>query len=65
MKQDQRIVSGERLEAINYLMPNLTWEAERQRLQINLEAEGFNSKLIHSFPPGFIPPADLNNIPLW
>ena len=63
VKQDQRIVSGERLEAINYLMPNLTWEAERQRLQINLAAEGFNSKLIHSFPPGFIPPADLNNIP--
>ena len=63
VKQDQRIVSGERLEAINYLMPNLTWEAKRQRLQINLEAEGFNSKLIDSFPPGFIPPGDLNNIP--
>ncbi len=63
VKQDQRIVSGERLEAINYLMPNLTWQAERQRLQINLEAEGFSSKLIHSFPPGLIPPQDLNNIP--
>jgi outer membrane protein TolC len=63
VKQDQRIVSGERLEVVNFLMPNLTWEAERQRLQINLEAEGFNSKLIHSFPPGLVPPADLNNIP--
>lgn len=63
VKQDQRIVSGERLEAINYLMPSLTWEAERQRLQINLQAEGFNSKLIHSFPPGLVPPADLGNIP--
>jgi outer membrane protein TolC len=63
VKQDQQIVSGERLEAINYLMPNLTWEAERQRLQVNLEAEGFNGKLIHSFPPGFVPPADLGNIP--
>ncbi len=63
VKQDQRIVSGERLQAINYLMPNLTWKAERQRLQYNLAAEGFNSKLLHSFPPGFIPPADLNNIP--
>lgn len=62
-RQNQQIVSGERLEAINYLMPNLTWEAERQRLQINLEAEGFNSKLIHSFPPGFIPPGELGNIP--
>jgi len=63
-KQDQRIVSGERLEAINYLMPNLTWQAERQRLQINLEAEGFSSKLIRSFPPGLIPPAALGNIPV-
>jgi outer membrane protein TolC len=63
VKQDQRIVSGERLEAINYLMPNLTWEAERQRLQINLEAEGFTQKVIHSFPPGLIPPQDLNSIP--
>ncbi|MGC1871299.1 MAG: TolC family protein [Acidobacteriaceae bacterium] len=63
VKQDQQIVSGERLEAINYLMPNLTWEAERQRLQINLQAEGFSSKLIHSFPPGLVPPADLNSIP--
>jgi outer membrane protein TolC len=63
VRQDQQIVSGERLEAFNYLMPNLTWQAERQRLQINLEAEGFSSKLIHSFPPGLIPPQDLNNIP--
>lgn len=63
VKQDQRIVSGERLEAVNYLMPNLTGEVERQRLQINLQAEGFSSKLIHSFPPGLVPPADLNSIP--
>ncbi len=63
VKQDRRIVSGERLEAINYLMPNLTWEAQRQRLQINLQAEGFSSKLIHRFPPGLVPPQDLNNIP--
>jgi outer membrane protein TolC len=63
-KQDQRIVSGERLEVVNFLMPELTWEAERQRQQINLQAEGFSSKLIHSFPPGLVPPADLNNIPV-
>ncbi len=62
-KQNQQIVSGERLEAINFLMPNLTWKAERQRLQIDLAAEGFNSKLIRSFPPGLIPPQDLNSIP--
>ncbi|MHB1839684.1 MAG: TolC family protein [Acidobacteriaceae bacterium] len=62
-RQDRQIVSGERLEAINFLMPNVTWEAERQRLQIDLAAEGFSSKLIHSFPPGLIPPQDLNSIP--
>jgi outer membrane protein TolC len=63
VKQDQQIVSGERLEAINYLTPNLTWEAQRQRLQINLQAEGFTPKLIRNLPPGLVPPQDLNNIP--
>jgi outer membrane protein TolC len=62
-QQNRQIISGERLEAINYLMPDLTWEAKRQRLQVNLEAEGFNAKLIRSFPPGLIPPQDLNSIP--
>ncbi len=61
--QDQQIASGERLEAINYLSPTITWEAKRSRLQINLAAEGFNSKLINSFPPGFIPPSEIANIP--
>lgn len=56
-RQNQQIASGERLEAINYLMPNVTWEAERQRLQINLAAEGFSEKVIESFPPEFIPPS--------
>lgn len=62
-RQDQQIASGERLEVIDYLMPTVTWEAERQRLQINLAAEGFSSKLIKSFPPGLVPPADLASIP--
>ena len=56
-RQNQQIASGERLEAINYLMPTVTWEAERQRLQINLAAEGFSAKLIKRFPPEFIPPS--------
>ena len=55
-RQNQQIASGERLEAIDYLMPTVTWEAERQRLQINLAAEGFSEKLIKRFPPEFIPP---------
>ena len=63
-QQDQQIASGERLEAINFLMPTVTWEAERSRIRVNLAAEGFNAKLIHNFPPGLIPPADLNSIPV-
>ena len=61
--QNQDIASGERLEIINYLSPTVTWEAKRSRLQINLATEGFNSKLIDSFPPGIILPSALNNIP--
>jgi outer membrane protein TolC len=62
-RQNQQIASGERLEAINFLMPTVSWQAERQRLQINLAAEGFTTKLIKSFPPGFIPPSELTSIP--
>ncbi|MGH9617601.1 MAG: TolC family protein [Acidobacteriaceae bacterium] len=62
-RQNQRIVSGERLEAIGALTPTITWEAERQRLQINLAAEGFSAKLVKSFPAGFIPPSELSSIP--
>ncbi len=36
--QDQRTAAGERLEAINYLMPTITWQAERSRNQFNLAA---------------------------
>lgn len=54
--QDQRTASGEKLEAINYLLPAITWQAQRSRNQINLEAEGFRSGVLASFPPGFLPP---------
>ncbi|MEO6964775.1 MAG: TolC family protein [Acidobacteriaceae bacterium] len=62
-KQNQRLASGDRLEAINFLLPTITWQASRSRNQINLAAEGFSSKLIKSFPPGLIPPGAANNIP--
>ena len=55
--QDQRTAAGERLEAINYLMPTITWQAERSRNQFNLAAEGFRPSTFSSFPPGFFPPS--------
>ncbi len=62
-RQNEDVASGERLEAINFLMPTVRWQAERSRIQINLAAQGFNSKLLRSFPPGLIPPSALNSIP--
>jgi outer membrane protein TolC len=59
--QDQRAASGEGLEAINYLLPTITWQAQRSRNQINLEAEGFRSSVLGSFPPGFLPPSAIAN----
>jgi len=54
---DQKTAAGERLEAINFLMPTITWNAVRGRDQYNLAAEGFSSTLLRQFPPGFFPPS--------
>ncbi|HWF67502.1 MAG TPA: TolC family protein [Acidobacteriaceae bacterium] len=59
--EDKRSASGERLEAINYLLPNITWNAQRNRDQINLEALGFRSSVLATFPPGFLPPGQIAN----
>ena len=55
--QEQRTAAGERLEAINYLMPTITWQAARSRNQFNLAAEGFRAKTFSAFPKGFFPPS--------
>lgn len=55
--QDQHAAAGERLEAINYLLPTITWDAYRSRNQINLAAQGFRRSVLASFPPGFLPPS--------
>lgn len=60
-EQDRRVASGERLQAINYLMPTLTWQAERSRNQYNLEALGFSPKVLASFPPGVFPASAITN----
>lgn len=54
--QNQRAASGERLVAINYLMPIVRGNAKRSRNQINLEAEGFRPSTFKKFPAGLIPP---------
>ncbi len=59
--QDQHTAAGERLEAINYLLPTITWQAERSREQFNLEAEGFRSNVLANFPPDLLPPSELVN----
>ncbi len=59
--EDQREASGVGLEAINYLMPTITWQAQRSRNQINLEAQGFRASVLGSFPPGFLPPSAIAN----
>lgn len=63
-KQDQKLASGDRLKAISYLLPTVTWQASRSRKQINLAAQGFSYKLIKTFPPGMVPPGALNSIPV-
>lgn len=59
--QDRRTAAGVRLQAINTLLPNISWSAQRSRLQFNLVAEGFRSNVLASFPPGFLPVSALAN----
>ncbi|MEO6830230.1 MAG: TolC family protein [Acidobacteriaceae bacterium] len=56
---NQRAAAGERLEAVSYLLPTITWQAQRSRRQINLEAQGFRPSLLASFPPGVLTPAQI------
>lgn len=59
--EDQRAAAGERLQIANYLLPNIGWNAQRNRDQVNLEAIGFRSSVLASFPPGYLPPTAVNN----
>jgi outer membrane protein TolC len=59
--ESQREASGVKLEAINYLLPTITWKAERSRNQFNLAAQGFRPGVLGSFPPGFLPPSAIAN----
>ena len=59
--QDRRNAAGVRLQAINALLPTITWDAVRSRNQIDLAALGFRPNVLHSFPPGFLPPSALTS----
>ncbi|MHB8303590.1 MAG: TolC family protein [Acidobacteriaceae bacterium] len=59
--QDQRAAAGIRLQAVNTLMPTITWGAQRSRNQIDLAAEGFRRSLLSKFPPGFLPASAFAN----
>jgi outer membrane protein TolC len=60
-RQNQRAAAGERLEAVNFLMPNIQWQAQRSRQQFNLQAEGFRANVFASFPPNLLPPSAIKD----
>jgi outer membrane protein TolC len=62
-EQNQRAASGEKLVAINYLLPNVSWKASRSRNQINLATLGFRASTLKQFPPNLFPPSVIANIP--
>ncbi len=57
--QNQRTASGEGLVAFSYLLPTVTWQAQRSRNQIDLATQGFRPGLLAKFPPGFLTPAEI------
>jgi outer membrane protein TolC len=55
-RDQQKTASGQRLLALNALLPNLTLQGQNGVHQYNLAAQGFNSGLLSQFPAGLIPP---------
>jgi len=54
-RQNERIASGQQLQGLNFLLPNISATAVRRRNQINLAALGFRPSLLAKFPPGIFP----------
>src|SRR5271169_6818999 len=48
-RDQQKTASGQRLQALNPLLPNITLEGQNGVHQYNLEAEGFRGGLISQF----------------
>ena len=55
-QQNQRVASGQQLQELNQLLPNLSLTAVRRRNQINLAALGFRPSTLAKFPPSFFHP---------
>src|SRR5271170_119257 len=55
-RDQQKTASGQRLQALNPLLPNITLEGQNGIHQYNLEAEGFRGGLISQFG---LPPEEL------
>jgi outer membrane protein TolC len=53
-RDEQKTASGERLKALNALLPNVNVEGQTGLHQYNLQAEGFRGGIISQFP-GFNP----------
>ena len=49
-REQQKTASGQRLQAVNALLPNITLEGQNGVHQYNLAAEGFRGQLITQFP---------------
>jgi outer membrane protein TolC len=63
-RDQQKTASGQRLEAMQGLLPVVTLEGQNGVHQYNLAAEGFRGGLLSQFPPGVVPPGTtLNYVP--
>ena len=55
-RDQQKTASGQRLNAMQGLLPTVTLEGQNGVHQYNLAAEGFRGGLLSQFPPGLVPP---------
>ena len=63
-RDQQKTASGQRLQALNPLLPNLTLEGQTGVHQYNLEAEGFRGGLLSQFPGVSLGGAKFNFVPV-
>ncbi len=62
-RDQQKTASGQRLEALNGLLPTITLEGQNGVHQYNLAAEGFRGQLLSQFPIAPTPGETFNFVP--
>ncbi len=62
-RDQQKTASGQRLEALNGLLPTITLQGQNGVHQYNLEAEGFRGQLLSQFPVAPTPGETFNFVP--